>query len=51
MQCGSNVRRVLEAAGSSETLVIIQDYTESFLQDRTLLKNVSVNFRCNHVDI
>jgi hypothetical protein len=51
MQCGSRVQRVLEAAGSSETLVIVQDYTASFLQDRTLLKNVYVNLRCNHVYI
>ena len=51
MQCGSKVRRVLETAGSSETSVIVQDYTASFLQDRTLLKNVSPNLRCNHVYI
>jgi len=49
MQCGNKLRRVLEGAGSSETSVIVQDYTASFAQDRTLLKNVSVNLRCNHV--
>ena len=51
MQCGSKLRRVLEAAGSSETLVIVQDYTASFLQNCTLLKIGSVDLRCNHVYI
>jgi hypothetical protein len=51
MQCGSKVRRLLEAAGSSETLVIVPDYTASFLQERTLLKYVSVDLRCDHVYI
>ena len=52
MQCGSKVRRVMVAAGSSGTLVSVQDYTTSFLQDRTLQKkNVAVNLRCNHVYI